>query len=534
MEVLSVKNLGFTYKNSKFTLDDISFTLKKGELKLICGPCGCGKSTLLRLFKKEICPSGNIYGDIGYPGKAPVLGYLSQNTEASLVCDRVLDEIVFGAENMGMKPGKIGRLLAETTAYLGIEDILDKNCQELSGGQKQLVALASVLMMEPDILLLDEPTSQLDPVSTYDFVRLLVKLKDELGIAVLVAEHNLDAMLGVSDSVIYMEDGRIRIDGTRDELVKMLMKNKRPFAASIPETIKYAVSENLVCEGFPYTIRELYGLKASADSVRRAETERDSTEKPEELKKQRDSTEKPEESKTDRNSVEKPEESKTETVVEVKKAWFRYEKKSEDVIKDLSLELRKGKIYGIIGGNGAGKSTIISLISGYRKPYRGKVKRNIDFGYLPQNPAYCFFKDVLLEDYELTAEKEEIEKLCSEYELFRNISGWFDKNPQDLSGGQQQIAAIAKLLLVNSDGLVMDEPVKGLDGSEKTALGELMRTLADRGKTVVFVSHDLEFVEDYADYCLMMFDGKIAVEDKPEALFKGNRFYTTVRGRMEE
>ncbi len=508
MEVLSVKNLGFTYKNGEFTLADIGFTLKKGELKLICGPCGCGKSTLLRLFKKEICPAGKISGDIVYPGKAPVLGYLSQNTEASLVCDRVLDEIVFGAENIGMNPGRIGRLLAETTAYLGIEDILDKNCQALSGGQKQLVALASVLMTEPDILLLDEPTSQLDPVSTYDFVRLLVKLKDELGIAILVAEHNLDAMLGVSDSVLYMEGGKIQIDGTRDELVKMLMEKERPFAASIPETIKYAVSEKLSYESFPYTIRELYELKTAGGFVKTAET----------AGKQENETK----------------ESKTELVVEIKKAWFRYEKKSEDVIKDLSLTLEKGKIYGIIGGNGAGKSTLISLISGYRKPYRGKVKKKLDFGYLPQNPAYCFFKDVLLEDYGLTSEKEDVEKLCGEYELFRNIPEWFDKNPLDLSGGQQQIAAIAKLLLTNADGLIMDEPVKGLDGSEKAALGELMRTLSAEGKTLVFVSHDLEFTEDYADYCLMMFDGKIVVEDKPEALFKGNRFYTTVRGRMEE
>lgn len=508
MEVLSVKNLRFTYKNGDFTLEDISFTLKKGELKLVCGPCGCGKSTLLRVFKKEICPAGKIQGDIDYSGKAPVLGYLSQNTEASLVCDRVMDEIVFGAENIGMKPGKIGRLLAETTAYLGIEDILDKKCQALSGGQKQLVALASVLMTEPDILLLDEPTSQLDPVSTYDFVRLLVKLKDELGIAVLVAEHNLDAMLGVSDSVLYMEDGRIGIDGTRDEMVKMLIEKDKPFAASIPETIKYVISEKLPYESFPYTIRELYELKSAGDFMNTAGV--------------------------DRTSGQRMEEPEMEPAVEIKKAWFRYEKKSEDVIKNLFLTLKKGKIYGIIGGNGAGKSTIISIISGYRKPYRGKVKKNLDFGYLPQNPAYCFFKDILSDDYELMAEKDEIEKLCSEYELFRNIPEWFDKNPLDLSGGQQQIAAIAKLLLADSDGLIMDEPVKGLDGSEKASLGTLMRALADRGKTVVFVSHDLEFAEDYADYCLMMFDGKIVVEDKPDALFKGNRFYTTVRGRMEE
>ncbi len=507
MEVLSVKNLEFTYRDGGFNLEDISFNLKKGEFKLICGPCGCGKSTLLRMFKKEICPAGKLTGDINYPGGKLTAGYLSQNTEAALVCDRVLDEIVFGAENIGMNPGKIGRLLAETTAYLGIEDILDKSCQSLSGGQKQLVALASVLMTEPEILLLDEPTSQLDPVSTYDFVRLLVKLKDELGISILAADHNLDAMLGVSDGVLYMENGKIRLDGTKDELVQMLIEEKRPFAASIPETIKYAISEKLYYESFPYTIRELYGIKGiccSGGSV-----------------------------KSEQILEEKKEKNRTGNAVEVKKAWFRYEKKSEDVIKDLSLTLEKGKIYGIIGGNGAGKSTLVSLISGYRKPYRGKIKKEIDFGYLPQNPAYCFFRDVLLDDYELTADKDDIEKLCGAFDLFRNIPEWYEKNPLDLSGGQQQIAAIAKLLLVKSDGIIMDEPVKGLDGSEKSALGELMRSLADSGKTIVFVSHDLEFTEDYADECLMMFDGKIVVGDKPESLFKGNRFYTTVRGRME-
>lgn len=506
MEVLSVKDLNFKYSSTEeagkegFKLKNVSFTAERGEMILVCGPSGCGKTTLFRLLKEEIKPAGIMTGTIKNIYGSDRTGYLFQSPDSQIVCQTVEEELAFGAENLGMKREEIGRSVAEISAYLGIEKILHARTAELSGGQKQILNLASILMMKPKILLLDEPTSQLDPVCTCDFISLLEKIREELNITIVLTEHNLDAFLSKADKVIYMEDGAIHYFGNADGFISKMLEENKNFRYSLPETVKIYVKnrkEKNPC-GYPLTVRELLG-KVNPDEIAFAEN---------------------------------PNESKRQEIMRIQSGYYRYEKNSQDILKSLDLSLEREKIYALIGGNGAGKTTLFSILSGYRKLYRGKCIIHGTVGVLPQNPAYAFFKDVLSEDYKMIADEERIDALFGQYEFCRGIKTFLDKNPLDLSGGQMQKAAIFKMLLRQADILLMDEPVKAMDGYEKKLFHDMLLELKKSGKTILFISHDLEFVQSAADHCLMMFDGKIIAEETPEDMFRDNRFYTTVKGRI--
>lgn len=510
MEVLSVKDLNFRYvsrdtEENPFVLKDISFRADKGELILLCGPCGCGKTTLLKLLKEEIQPAGELTGLITNRYKREQTGFLFQNPESQIVCQTVEEELVFGAENMGMSRSEMARAAAELAAYLGIEKILHANTSELSGGQKQILNLAALLMMKPQILLLDEPVSQLDPVCTWEFMNLLKKVREDFNLTILAAEHNLDVFLKEADRVLYMEGGRIAYEGPGGTFPEKMLEEKRNFACSLPETIKIYRRLGGV-SGWPFTPAELLRkiTASQAECLCREDAEKNTRE----------------------------EEGEEQESISVKAGYFRYEKGGTDILKNLDLSLKKGKIYGLIGGNGAGKSTLFSVLSGYRRLYRGKCRAAGNTGVLPQNPSYAFYQDRLLEDYRMVAEPEKIEELLSAYEFFGDIREWMEKNPLDLSGGQMQKAAIFKMLLKDPEILLMDEPVKAMDGYEKELFLQMLVRLRQMGKTIFFISHDLEFVQRAADECLFLFDGRISVREECGTMFVNNRFYTTVMGRI--
>lgn len=502
MEILSVENLSFCYGNGDFELAHINLSVEKGDIMLFCGPCGCGKTTLLRLLKVEMMPKGEQKGRINCSYNSDNIGYLLQNPESQIVCRTVEEELAFGAENLGMEPEKIGKSIAEITAYLGIEKILHASTMELSGGQKQMVNLAALLMMKPKILILDEPLSQLDPVSAWEFMSLVKKLREELDMTFLVAEHNLDFFLKEADKVIYMEQGRILFDGEKQNFIKKVIQEKREFYQSLPETVKLFVEngKNIETETYyPLTLRELKKTNALDISPVRAEEKRGT-----------------------------PEER-----VKITKGFFRYEKHGKDILSNVNLTLYKEKVYSLVGGNGVGKSTLFSIISGYRKLYTGKIDTKGKTAVLSQNPAYAFLMDTLMEDLLKIASKEKIEELIYKYDFFHDISDFLPKNPLDLSGGQMQKAAIFKMFLSGGEILLFDEPVKALDGYEKNHFKELLLQLKSFGKTIVFITHDLEFAEDAADECMMLFDGKIIAQDMAEDFFAENSFYTTLKGRIK-
>lgn len=518
VEKIKIKNLIFSYPNSEKTaLNDINLTINQGEFVTICGKSGCGKSTLLRHLKPILTPHGKTSGEIYFDGKsiydlsdreqAENIGFVMQNPDNQIVTDKVWHELVFGLESLGINSAEIRSKAAEMASFFGIQNWFYENVANLSGGQKQILNLASVMVMNPTLLLLDEPSSQLDPISAHDFFTMLERINTELGVTIILSEHNLSEVFPLSDKVVVMEDGKITAENTPYKIGEEL-KQKSMFAA-LPTPIKIYYSLGNNSGNCPITIRDGHKWLEKQQINEHFEF------------------------KSEKNRIN------TEPILELKDVWFRYEKNSDDILKGLSFKVHENEFYAIVGGNGVGKSTALSVISKINKPYRGKVFINDDtkVAVMPQNPQSLFLKKSVLEelydavfDVEKEKRKNEIEyviKLCELDNLLEN-------HPYDLSGGEQQRVALAKMLLRKPDLLVLDEPTKGLDACFKRKLATILKSLQKNGMTVLMVTHDIEFCAEYADICAMFFDGKIVSEAPPRKFFAENNFYTTSAKRMAD
>ena len=518
MEKIKIKNLIFSYPNSEKTaLDDINLTINQGEFVTICGKSGCGKSTLLRHLKPILTPHGKTSGEIYFDGKsiydlsdreqAENIGFVMQNPDNQIVTDKVWHELVFGLESLGINSAEIRSKAAEMASFFGIQNWFYENVANLSGGQKQILNLASVMVMNPTLLLLDEPSSQLDPISAHDFFTMLERINTELGVTIILSEHNLSEVFPLSDKVVVMEDGKITAENTPYKIGEELKQNSMFAALPTPTKIYYSLGNN--SGNCPITIRDGHKWLEKQQINEHFEF------------------------KAEKNRIN------TKPILELKDVWFRYEKNSDDILKGLSFKVHENEFYAIVGGNGVGKSTALSVISKINKPYRGKVFINDDtkVAVMPQNPQSLFLKKSVLEelydavfDVEKEKRKNEIEyviKLCELDNLLEN-------HPYDLSGGEQQRVALAKMLLRKPDLLVFDEPTKGLDACFKRKLATILKSLQKNGMTVLMVTHDIEFCAEYADICAMFFDGKIVSEAPPRKFFAENNFYTTSAKRMAD
>lgn len=518
VEKIKIKNLIFSYPNSeKMALNDINLTVNQGEFVTICGKSGCGKSTLLRHLKPILTPHGKTSGEIYFDGKsiydlsdreqAENIGFVMQNPDNQIVTDKVWHELVFGLESLGINSAEIRSKAAEMASFFGIQNWFYENVVNLSGGQKQILNLASVMIMNPTLLLLDEPSSQLDPISAHDFFTMLERINTELGVTIILSEHNLSEVFPLSDKVVVMEDGKITAENTPYKIGEELKQNSMFAALPTPTKIYYSLGNN--SGNCPITIRDGHKWLEKQQINEHFEF------------------------KSEKNRIN------TEPILELKDVWFRYEKNSDDILKGLSFKVHENEFYAIVGGNGVGKSTALSVISKINKPYRGKVFINDDtkVAVMPQNPQSLFLKKSVLEelydavfDVEKEKRKNEIEyviKLCELDNLLEN-------HPYDLSGGEQQRVALAKMLLRKPDLLVLDEPTKGLDACFKRKLATILKSLQKNGMTVLMVTHDIEFCAEYADICAMFFDGKIVSEAPPRKFFAENNFYTTSAKRMAD
>ena len=511
-EILKIKNLSFSYKNGKEVLCDISFSVKKGEFILLAGSSGSGKTTLLKLLKPLISPVGNIKGEILFENKdlsslpelsqAEKIGYVGQNPHNNIVCDEVWHELAFGLENLGCDSNTIRSRVAEISAFFGIEDWFLKKTSDLSGGQKQLLSLASVMVMQPDILMLDEPTSQLDPISAQEFVSVISRINKELGTTVILSEHRLEEVYGVSDRVLILEDGKIISDETPKETGFNLKKlNSKMYLALPSEVLCFTEIEN---EGdCPVNIKEGREWFFNKDIVS-------------EIK---------EEPVFEKNS---------EIAINAKDIYFRYDPNSQDVLNGFSLSIPKGIFYSILGSNGSGKTTALNALCKIIKVQEGSLKINGKIAYLPQDPQIILEHNTVYEDLEsVVFEDNGVDHISNIASLCR-INDILYSHPYDISGGEQQRVALAKILLQNPDIILLDEPTKGLDAHFKIILGEIINKLKADGKTVVCVSHDVEFCTEYADRCALFFDGKIITENEKRAFFKEKIFYKTSAGRIAE
>lgn len=527
MAHFEIKDLTFSYAaaKGKHSLENVSLTIEQGEFLVLCGKSGSGKSTLLRQLKTVLTPNGKRTGEILFRGvplkqvsdreQSEKIGFVMQNPDDQIVTDKVWHELAFGLESLGCDQKTMRGRVAEMACYFGIQDWFHRDVAALSGGQKQLLNLASIMAMQPEVLILDEPTSQLDPIAASDFLNTVRKINTELGTTVIITEHRLEDIFPYADRAVVMEKGRVIADDTPGKVGQLLFEQANPMFAAMPTPVRVYYGSGGTGES-PLTVRQGRSWLSRRFPNR---PEKDAIAAP-----------------------PLPEEVKDPALV-LKELWFRYEKDSPDILRGVSAEIPSGSLYAILGGNGAGKSTTLKAISGICRPYRGKVTllgKPVDkyksselfhgcLAMLPQDPKSLFVKKTVREDLsEMTRDKSSIERIAA----LCQITELLDSHPYDLSGGEQQRAALAKVLLTEPKMLLLDEPTKGIDSFFKETFAGILSDLKKQGITIVMVSHDVEFCARYADVVSMFFDGQILTTDTPRRFFGSNSFYTTAAHRM--
>ncbi len=509
MGIMEVKDLSFSYPKGREVLKDINFTVEFGEFVVISGPSGCGKTTLLRCMKSQISPKGNKKGSVtSFP--ASDVGYVFQNPENQIVTDTVRHELAFGLENLGLSTDIIRKRVAETALFFGIDEWIDASVYEISGGQKQLLNLASIIAMRPKVLLLDEPVSQLDPLARKNFLDVLVRVNRELGIAVILSEHNMGEILPLADRVIHMKDGVFQYIGDVQGYISYILKEEKEYAGILPASVRIASSINAKEKQYPLTVRE--GRKyLSSYCMEKGEKEKECLKDIYELQ-----------YCNEKRNINK---GMDNVCLLIDHIWFQYQKQTPFVLKGLTLRIERGEFHVILGGNGSGKSTLLSILGKRMYASRGKIRLGKDkkmpkIAFLTQNPKAMFSMDSV---------KEELNAAGCKDELIHSfgLSSLFDQHPYDLSGGEQQRLGLAMVLSKESDLLLLDEPTKGLDMEARNEIGNYLKRYAELGHTVICVTHDLEFAYAYADVCSLLFEGEILSTESARSFFSDNAFYTT-------
>lgn len=531
MGLFEIDNLTFAYNGAEQNaVSGVSLCVNKGDFVLVCGKSGCGKTTLLRLLKPALAPVGKRTGSVTFCGTdiaklddrtaASAIGFVMQNPDDQIVTDKVWHELAFGLESLGESSDVIRRRVAEICGFLGLTDIYGKRTCELSGGEKQLLNLASVLVTNPDVVLLDEPTAQLDPIAASSFLQALKKLNEELGLAVVLVEHRLEESFAMANKVVIMDEGKVVFASSPEDIGELYNNDKLvcDIFEGLPAAVRLFKATNGVGK-CPLTVR---------DGKRYVEANFGKN-------------------MNDRYSVQG---CKGDVAIEVANGYFRYERDGADVLDNLSLQVYANEILCIFGANGAGKTTLLRILAGTKRLYKGKYrlwgKKIKEYGNnlyrdnltaMPQNPQNLFVKNTVRADLaELAAlvgyGKTEQAQAVADVMAQTGVTDLAERHPYDLSGGEKQKVALAKVLLTRPKIVLLDEPTKGLDAYSKRQFAEVMAKLKADGKTVVVVTHDVEFAAVVADRCAMFFDGKIVSVADKYAFFAENRYYTTAFARI--
>ena len=592
MALFAFEELTFRYPEApRDALRDVSVAIEPGQFVLVCGQSGCGKTTLLRQFKSVLAPHGHQSGQVLFDGvpladvpereQVARIGFVMQDPDAQIVTDKVWHELAFVLESLGCDERTMRLRVAEMASYFGIQHWFHKNVGELSGGQKQLLNLASVMAARPDVLVLDEPTSQLDPIAASDFLATVHRINRELGTTVVMSEHRLEEVYGLADRVVVLEEGRIAADGEPRAVAGQLHRAGSPMALALPAAARIAwevegrpgrrsgegapcsnsievqgssratdvsVCTSMNCARTPSPLRRPYSSIVEEGAALQVET-------PLTVREGRawlaDEVAAFPPRRWALPAGEACDSASTRAAVELRDVWFRYERDGADVLRGTTLTVPEGSLFAVVGGNGTGKSTMLRAICGVARPYRGKItvfgRRLKDWkraelfrggvAMLPQDPLNLMVKKTVRGDLEemldgrgLTAEQRTA--AVREVAALTGIVPLLDAHPFDLSGGEVQRAALAKVLLNEPRLLLLDEPTKGLDAFFKEKLAALLRSLTARGTTVLMVSHDIEFCASYADRCALFFDGDAVTTNPPRRFFASNSFYTTAANRI--
>lgn len=518
MELFEIESFTFTYpEQERPALANVTMKLSQGDFAVLAGPSGCGKSTLLRQMKTVLAPHGIKQGEILYNGlpldsidiktQSAKIGFVLQDPDAQIVTDKVWHELAFGLESLGMDTPTIRGRVAEMASFFGIQTWFHMEVTQLSGGQKQLLNLASIMVMNPDILILDEPTSQLDPIAATDFLQTLGRINKELGTTILICEHRLEDVIPMANRLLIMDKGGLTADSTPAGAFDILRKMQHPMLSSMPTPMQIwsALNWETAC---PMTVSD-----GRNDLTAWAQTNALHP--------------------VPKRPYVQPEKAPVMVLDEV---WFRYEKDAPNILKGVNLKAYPGELLCILGGNGTGKSTMLKVLSGTNKPFRGKMSVAAEkVSALPQNPQMLLVKKNLREELLSVfpgKKLQQVEREIREMVALCRLDGLLDRHPYDLSGGEQQRAALAKVLLQKPDVLLLDEPTKGVDNDFKRVFAEVLDDLTAQGVCVIMVSHDVEFCASYADRCGLFFDGSIVTMDAPQPFFAGKSFYTTAANRM--
>ena len=557
MASIQIRNLTFTYPLADHpALKQVNLTVSQSEFIVVCGKSGCGKSTLLRQLKKNLTPFGDREGEVLYRGtevselpdrlSTTDIGFVQQNPDNQLVTDKVWHELAFGLESLGLSNSAIRRRVAEMASFFDMQSWFRKGVAELSGGQKQLLNLASVMVMQPKVLILDEPTSQLDPIAAEEFLKTVYKINRDLGTTVIISEHRLENLIPMADRVIVMDQGRIIANddpwNIGDFLAGESAEERHPMFYGMPSVMKIYSG----CGGS----KMKRGLKETAEGRHLAPlTIRDGRlwleavlGDPEEFT-----------AKSPSPAASEPlgADILRDPIITIKDLWHQYDRHSGEVLRGLNLEVREGELFCLMGGNGAGKSTTLKAVAGIIKPQRGTIhvdglkvcKENTGklmgkvMAMVPQNPQALFTEITVEEElaealYDRKLAAEEVAKRVDAMLDTMEITHLRKSHPYDLSGGEQQRLALGKILLLEPKILLLDEPTKGLDPFFKITLAGIFRKLRDQGVTLFMVSHDVEFCAEYGDRCAMFFDGDVVSSGEAKAFFAGNSFYTTTANRI--
>lgn len=525
---IEVRGLSFAYpRTDAAVLEGLDWSVPQGAFALLVGGTGSGKSTLLSLLKPEIAPTGELAGELRVLGEsvadmdvrasAERVGYVFQDPENQIVCETVWHEMAFGLENLGLARDEMRRRVAETSYFFGLEDWLHRDTDTLSGGRKQLLSLAAVLALRPRVLLLDEPTSQLDPVAEKNFLHALFRVNRELGCTVVVATHQPRPMLEYATCAYRIEGGRVR---------------------EVTDTASLGRREPLLFDGMPG-----WGATRCAKNrvFSRREGDLGSMESSEDGSSAKNS---PELDKSSGFVVQAPPLNSSKaslhadggrilqkmhggSATTLSEGWFRYDRAGGWVLRGLDVTFSDGAVHAAVGGNGCGKSTMLSVLAKTAKLQRGRMVRGAaSAALLPQNPKALLVAETVrdeLMEWASTCGYDEAAARGRAAQL--GLDGLDARHPYDLSGGQRQLLALAKLLLIGPELLLLDEPTKGLDLVSRRIIARALRDHAQAGGTVIMATHDLDFAEQVSDDIAMMFDGEIACMEPPADFFADNVFY---------
>ena len=545
MAHLSLEQLTFAYPDAAGSaISAVSLAIEPGEFVVLCGPSGSGKSTLLRLLKREVSPGGRISGSIalggvplqGWPARelASQVGLVMQHPDTQLVVDTVEHELAFGMENFGLPRDAMRRRLAEMAGFFGLEPLLGRRTDELSGGQKQLVNLAAAIMLQPRVLLLDEPLAQLDPLAARELLGMIKRLNDEWGITVIMSEHRVDDILPLADRIVRMERGRIVFNGDSRAFAQEAWRRRdEHWDTWLPSVTRWALEHGAgAIAQPPLTVKEARAWVVSGQASQPTSAVLSthlslatSLSTPSSLT-QGDNGH--------RAAGGTP-------ILGAEELFFAYDKKSPAVLRGLDWRIKRGDWIALFGGNGSGKSTLLQLLAGLRDPLRGSVRlegtplarlkpkaKFAAIGYLAQNPLLHYAHETLLAD--LTAASARAGAANAD-QAARDIAARFGlaellhRHPHDLSGGEQQLGALAMTLLAQPQLLLLDEPTKGLDPYRKATLAAHLADIHRQGTTLLMATHDVEFAASHANRCALLFHGEIVADGEPEPFFQGNVFY---------